>query len=766
MILRVLCQTIRYSPPLSQTNIYQRISQSSAPALCRGISASVDRGPFEAEFDREVKPRKSSSSPIDVDNNNQILRGRESQREQEEQINFGNNRRRKILNSLGPGIPNKTDYFEIDTELEGSTGGTNKFKLKQQRVSERFNTDGLDEETSMNRPRSKAFHETNSFYEEFKKTEADLKMKVKSRQIQKRQSMIISRGEIDKKERFGISQKTMGGGRVGVDLSMGAEGMGVTALQSVAAVREEKIAERRRESRNSRSELVDDIKRSDLRRRPARNSETTTPAFGREVIHNRRHNTADQIDQIETDVKEIGTEDIVKRRSESSKSSPNIHQVKHTKFLYDLIEKGSSQTDQISHSETSIEAEDLIPKRNRKALIAHESSSSLDRFDVVDGVPNTGWLMDTPESLNIQNAMLGTRSSQAILRLVELDKTKNFNPLNTSTALVKLAKMDFSGLRKDPRLEILLDRAGEQLREMSISAVTNVLWSITRMKVSPVWLPKLLEQCEKEVNRMTPAQISSCFNSLKRLAFPSPVTNRLKQTLISAISDRLEEFTTTSDFCSLLISLGHFKIQDPDIWRRMAEMFDQRIVEFDINDLSSISWSFARMRKLIDPTIFEHIRQRVECILDSGTAEDLTSLCWSLSITNAATHDFLRFHMTPALKTFLVTFDASKLTRLTWAYANANCADEDLMTEILFSLMPKVQDLMARDIASLCYSFGRLGLGHSEFFSSLACHAIRVSSTFSAPEIPQTVFGFGSAGVRNDEIFRVLWDEVFGSMSN
>lgn len=102
------------------------------------------------------------------------------------------------------------------------------------------------------------------------------------------------------------------------------------------------------------------------------------------------------------------------------------------------------------------------------------------------------------------------------------------------------------------------------------------------------------------------------------------------------------------------------------------------------------------------------------------------------------------------------------VTQVIHSYAMVKCADESLVTDVLFALTPKIQSLTARHVACLCWSFGHLRLTHVEFFNALASHAVQVASTFSANDIPKAILGFGLAGIRNDEVFRVLWDEVSG----
>lgn len=57
------------------------------------------------------------------------------------------------------------------------------------------------------------------------------------------------------------------------------------------------------------------------------------------------------------------------------------------------------------------------------------------KVDIVEGLPDKSWLLNTPESITVQNELMNSKSSQRILRLIDSEKMKNFSPINTSSAV-------------------------------------------------------------------------------------------------------------------------------------------------------------------------------------------------------------------------------------------------------------------------------------------------------------------------------------------
>lgn len=738
---------------------------------CRNISSLRTADPFEEELERDLRAplNEVPSSPFGYP------RSKQYQRDSESHGRTGA-RKRNILNSLDPqyGIPTE-GRNRLTPKLEER--GKKNSRQRREQVEWMYKTDDINED-SIQLPRSKAFTEKRSFWEEYQQNENEMRTQGKRTQIEKKQSMFMSRAgafarskkmpqgsppnrwtdsqEFGSLKSFEIREMKMPGGKMGVALGNGEE------ISSSLQCRQTALDERKRSKRRQTGQ---DMEKSieEVDRRHA--------LWGRKKITD-SNRIVDALEMNETGGHANGN--VI-----ATKDKLAAYQMKFSSFLYqdesiedrgDLMSQKMKTTTErnalipiVTSQAVSTDAVDRRMGRNDEISTKRRDRNDkgvVTKVDIVEGLPDKSWLLNTPESITVQNELMNSKSSQRILRLIDSEKMKNFSPINTSSAFIKLAKMDFVKIRNDPRLTLLVDKVEEQYKTMNTTSLTNVLWSLTRMKLNPRYFPKLIDRCDTEVTSMSTAQLSSCLSSLRGLVFDLPAVKQFKQSLFAEVSQRIDEFDSTSDFCSLAIALGHFKYLDVNLLKQMTKMFLSQINEYDIVDLASIAWSFARVRNVIDQSLFKTICKQVEGMMESSTSEDLISLLWSLSITDAATDDFLRFHMSPTLKTFLMTLNASQLTKIVSSYARANCLDETLITDILFLLKPNIKELTSKEVASLCDSFRRLGLRHSDIFASLATHTIRIASTFLPHNIPTTMRGLAAAGVRNDEVFKVLWHEV------
>ena len=105
----------------------------------------------------------------------------------------------------------------------------------------------------------------------------------------------------------------------------------------------------------------------------------------------------------------------------------------------------------------------------------------------------------------------------ALLSLAALHGA-SFNAINASAALSRLAKLQpVESWKGDARTSALVARAGELLGSMEGQALANTLWAVSKLGVSPEWLPAWVAASERYLQSMKAQELSSCIYALATL---------------------------------------------------------------------------------------------------------------------------------------------------------------------------------------------------------------------------------------------------------
>lgn len=82
------------------------------------------------------------------------------------------------------------------------------------------------------------------------------------------------------------------------------------------------------------------------------------------------------------------------------------------------------------------------------------------------------------------------------------------------------------------------------------------------------------------------------------------------------------------------------------------------------------------------------------------------------------------------------------------------------MTDILFHLSQKLEEINANQMSTLLWTFSKLGLSHPTFFDALAERLMLIVPTFQPSHIARAFSGLSQVAIRQDKPYQALWEEV------
>lgn len=271
------------------------------------------------------------------------------------------------------------------------------------------------------------------------------------------------------------------------------------------------------------------------------------------------------------------------------------------------------------------------------------------------------------------------KNAQAILDLIERQSAWEVRPEVTVAALTKIVHCrDWPLLFDTPSANHLLDRAFQQLTLMNTSLSVQLLIALSRLKTLPRWFHQLILRCDRMVPQMAPQELSGCLNALKR--FPLTTSSEVLQFrthLLNAATQRLNQFTSSSDLCSLGLALAGLRVFPEALVTGFVHHCSSRLENFSLDDLASVAWTIARLPEAskLYQSALQAVQRSTQKHLSSATSGDvLVSLCWSIGVTQSAIDDFLPLHLSSALRPFIPSLATPHLVTIPWAFArNRTC---------------------------------------------------------------------------------------------
>ncbi|GFE53542.1 kynurenine 3-monooxygenase and-related flavo monooxygenase family protein, putative [Babesia ovis] len=366
------------------------------------------------------------------------------------------------------------------------------------------------------------------------------------------------------------------------------------------------------------------------------------------------------------------------------------------------------------------------------------------------------WLNMNPAHIVLQQAILKCRSSSQILLAIQ-DKIDQLNAVNASTALHRLARHTTSysryTLTAHETFGQLLMALERHLPDLDSQGLTNVLWSLVRLRVQPRWMEALLASIHQHAKDLTPSELASCLYAISKLTTKSATSVDLRDSLIGLAQERVSHFKRPLDITCIATALARLNVRNPVLFGQLSSAILASIQEFSLQQLCGVAWAYASLG-FTDRALFARIRRVIEENASGTSMRDIVHLSWALSKLREADSELFLCTISPLVRSHISHLSCRDISTVAWAFVNAEIEDVDLFEDLAAALQHHVDDMSTHDIAAAVAAFSHLEDTHKPLFKKMRNRAQLLINEFTPLQLAKIARGFAS--VADDRFYSQL----------
>ncbi|UKK02997.1 hypothetical protein MACK_003099 [Theileria orientalis] len=421
---------------------------------------------------------------------------------------------------------------------------------------------------------------------------------------------------------------------------------------------------------------------------------------------------------------------------------------------YEKVDLG--KVDDVNRGPSSISPETLL-KLDDKSLLteifgegddshidATRPSAIIESTTKLD--PET-WLNMDPNHILIQQDLLKSKNSTQILSTIG-EKLKQMNAVNVSTAIHRLAKYSNPYNRfavcNHESFGKLVSMVGDHMLQFDPQGLTNIFWSITKLRITPKWINCLLEQINIHANSLNVNELANCLFCISKLTRADDLSLELRFKILSLVQDKITQFKRPLDLTCVSTALARLNVRNPVLFGHISSQVLSTLDDFKIQEICGVAWAYASLG-FTDRLLFGKIKQFIESNADSSNIGNIVHLAWALSKIKQADADFFLYTISPLVRSHLSSLSCKHITTIAWAYVNAGIEDEDLFNDIANTLLHHVDEMSTHDVASSVVAFSHFE-DHKILLKKIKARASLMLNEFTPLQLSKIVAGFSGIG--------------------
>ncbi|AFZ81705.1 hypothetical protein BEWA_011230 [Theileria equi strain WA] len=354
------------------------------------------------------------------------------------------------------------------------------------------------------------------------------------------------------------------------------------------------------------------------------------------------------------------------------------------------------------------------------------------------------WLNMNPNHIIIQQTIIKSKIPSQILSAIT-DKHNQLNPINSATALHRLAKQihpyNRHTILNHKSFGKLISVIEVHIPEFDSQGLTNILWSIVRIKITPTWLSQLLTQIDKNLMVFNANELSSCLLSLSKVGIKNNESLELRSKLVALIRTRINGFKTPLELTCVSTGLARFNVRDPILFGHISRQIIDSLDKFTMNELRGVAWSFAYLG-FNDRLLFANIRNFIENNANETNVKNVIRLAWALSKLKEADSELFLFTISPLIRSNISNLTCKDISTIAWAFLNAEIEDCDLFNDLATALQHQMEEMTTHDITSCVATFSHIEASHRVLFNKMKTRAVEISNEFTPLQLAKIIRGF------------------------
>ncbi|XP_953494.1 uncharacterized protein TA11170 [Theileria annulata] len=362
------------------------------------------------------------------------------------------------------------------------------------------------------------------------------------------------------------------------------------------------------------------------------------------------------------------------------------------------------------------------------------------------------WLNMDPNHILIQQDLLKSKNTTQVLSSIG-DKLKQMNAVNVSTAIHRLAKYTNPYNRymvvNHESFGKLIALVEDHILKFDPQGLTNIFWSMIKLKITPKWLDCLLEQININANSLNLSELSNCLFCLSKLTKANDSSLELRFKILSLVQDKIKQFKRPLDLTCVSTALARLNVRNPVIFGHISSQVISSLEEFKIQEICGIAWSYASLG-FTDHLLFRKIREFIESKADPNNIGNIVHLAWALSKIKEADPDFFLYTVSPLVRSHLSSLNCRQMTTISWAYVNAGVEDQDLFNDIASTLIHHVDEMTTHDVASSVVAFSHIEVDKL-LLKKIKSRAALMLNEFTPLQLSKIVAGF--AGLADQHFY-------------
>lgn len=370
------------------------------------------------------------------------------------------------------------------------------------------------------------------------------------------------------------------------------------------------------------------------------------------------------------------------------------------------------------------------------------------------------WLNMNPAHIMLQQSILKCKSSSQLL-LAIADKVDQMNSVNVSTALHRLARYTNPNFRymlsSNETFCRLVGVVEHHLPEFDCQGLTNIFWSVVRLRIQPPWLDSLMNAICKNASDLSVGELASSLYAVSKITVKNSSGVDLRDRLISLAQERVSHFTRPLDVTCVATALARLNVRNPILFGKLSSTVILNIKDFSMQHICGIAWAFASLG-FTDRVLFSKIRQFIEENANLGAIRDVIHLGWALSKINEADKELFLCTISPFVRSHIGHLSCRDISTVAWSFVNAEVDDPDLFDDLASALQHHVDEMTTQDIAAAVAAFAHMEESHKQLFKKMRNRASALLQEFTPLQLAKIVRGFTS--VADERFYGLLGKAV------
>ncbi|KAK1933125.1 hypothetical protein X943_002290 [Babesia divergens] len=358
------------------------------------------------------------------------------------------------------------------------------------------------------------------------------------------------------------------------------------------------------------------------------------------------------------------------------------------------------------------------------------------------------WLNMDPAHILLQQTLLKCKSSSQLLFAIS-DKVEKMNHVNVSTALHRMARYSNPQTRytlnNNDTFVSLVSSIERHIPFFDCQGLTNVFWSVVRLRIQPRWLDCLLDALYKNASDLSPSELASSLFAVSKVTVKNSSSVDLRDRLIGLAQERVSQFTRPLDITCVATALARLNVRNPVLFGRISNAVISHMNDFSMQHICGIAWAFASLG-FTDRVLFTKIRQFIEENANASSLRDVIHLAWALSKVREADNEVFLFTISPFVRSHIGHLTCRDISTVAWAFVNAEIDDPDLFEDLASALLHRVDEMTSHDIAAAVAAFSHMEESHKALFKKMRNRAFAICDQFTPLQLGKITRGFSSVG--------------------